>query len=158
MSDELDEQMNQPGMIDMRGMTGAQQDDALVRAHMDSTEIDTQPIRKQLEQAVSQVTALGVIPNSLPVRQSISIAGTWRVYFNRAQAAPLVWCVALVDESKHISFEIAVAEVVVSSTFGARTVYSPKHTPDDEDGKPSAWLEVDGVLRIDAGSSVARIG
>ena len=66
--------------------------------------------------------------------------GTFRVYFNRHGAAPLVWCVATDD------FEIAVPAVFINAPIS--TVYRPKATPDDEDGKPSAWLEVSGTLTI----------
>ncbi len=115
----------------------------------------------QLAAAVAQVAALGGKVDSAPVQQSIAVAGTFRVYFNRHQAAPLVWCVTLQGAKPDDLplLEIAVTEVVIaSSTHIARTVYAPKSTPDDEDGKPSAWIQVWGVLRIDAGSSVARIG
>ncbi len=80
-------------------------------------------------------------PHSLPIRQSFSLAGVFRVYFNRHQAAPLVWCIRC-----HL-LEIAVAHVVINAP--TETVYQPKATPDDEDGLPSAWLEVTGVLTVD---------
>ena len=56
-----------------------------------------------------------------------------RLHFNRHGAAPLVWCISTGD------FEIAVKSF---RTFGVpiETVYTPKSTPDDEDGRPSAWL------------------
>lgn len=56
-----------------------------------------------------------------------------RLHFNRHGAAPLVWCVATDD------FEIAVKGFRVFDV-GLETVYITKATPDDEDGKPSAWL------------------
>jgi hypothetical protein len=68
-------------------------------------------------------------------------SGRFLVYFNRHQAAPLVWCIRFED-----IFEIAVASVMIDSP--AKTVYLPKSIPDDEDGRPSAWLEVTGVLTI----------
>lgn len=68
------------------------------------------------------------------------VRDTFRVYFNRHQAAPLVWCIAT------DSLEIAVATLTIDAPV--TTVYKPKPTPDDEDGKPSAWLEVTGVLVI----------
>jgi hypothetical protein len=67
-------------------------------------------------------------------------AGTFRVHFNRHTAAPLVWCVAT-DQ-----WEIAVSSVVIDAEV--RSVYRAKSMPDDEDGKPSAWLEVSGVLVV----------
>lgn len=92
-------------------------------------------------------------PSSFPIRQSFSIAGTFRVYFNRHQAAPLVWCVAVMDTGDVIAvpmLEIACAELAIDAPV--TTVYAPKATPDDEDGKPSAWLEVTGVLSVDGRS------
>lgn len=73
--------------------------------------------------------------------------GTFRVHFNRHGAAPLVWCVA------NDAWELAVSSIEVLVPM--RTVYRPKATADDDDGKPSAWLEVTGVLTV-VGSS-ARI-
>jgi len=73
--------------------------------------------------------------------------GTFRVHFNRHGAAPLVWSVATDD------WELAVSEVEIHGQ--ARTVYRPKATPDDEDGKPSAWIEATGGLAIVG--SLARI-
>jgi hypothetical protein len=86
-------------------------------------------------------------PSSLSA-QSFSLAGTFRIYFNRHRAAPLVWCIA----SEHI--ELAVAAVVIDAPI--TTAYRPKATADDEDGLPSGWLEVTGVLTV-AGADV-RIG
>jgi hypothetical protein len=73
--------------------------------------------------------------------------GRFRVYFNRHGAAPLVWCVA----TDH--WELAVAAVDIRAPV--LTVYIPKATPDHEDGRPSAWLEVTGALHVVA--SCARI-
>lgn len=72
--------------------------------------------------------------------------GTFRVHFNRHGAAPLVWSVAT------DSWELAIAELVIDGAE-VRTVYRPKPTPDDEDGKPSAWLEVTGVLAVAGGEA-----
>jgi hypothetical protein len=72
--------------------------------------------------------------------------GTFRVHFNRHGAAPLVWCVAT-DE-----WELAIASIAIDGAE-IRTVYQPKTTPDDEDGKPSAWLEVTGVLTVVGGEA-----
>lgn len=82
--------------------------------------------------------------------------GTFRIYFNRAQAAPLVWCIALANHlggDRPELWELAVAEW--RSDAPVRSVYAPKATPDSEDGRPSAWIEVDGVLTI--AGSVATI-
>lgn len=90
--------------------------------------------------------------DSLPIRQSFSIAGSFRVYFNRHQAAPLVWCVAVMDTEDVIAvpkLEIACAELTIDAPV--TTVYALKATP-DEDGKPRAWLEVTGVLIVDGRS------
>jgi hypothetical protein len=77
---------------------------------------------------------------------AMTCAGTFRVHFNRHGAAPLVWCVAT-DE-----WELAIASIVITGAE-IRTVYKPKATPDDEDGKPSAWLEVTGVLTVVGGEA-----
>lgn len=76
-----------------------------------------------------------------------SFTGAFRVYFNRHQAAPLVWCVASED------WELAVAAVAIEAPVS--TIYKPKATPDEEDGRPSAWLEVTGTLTIEG--RIARI-
>lgn len=120
-------------------------------------------LERKIEAFAQEIHAAGDRMVSAPIRQPLTIAGTFRIYFNRHQAAPLVWSIALdgeglVDGRPWHVFEIAVAEVVITAAAGARTVYLPKATPDHEDGKPSAWLEVDGVLRIDPSSSTARIG
>jgi len=77
---------------------------------------------------------------ALAARSDLVLRGTFRVYFNRHQAAPLVWCIGT------DSFEIAVASLAIDAPVAM--VYKPKPTSDDEDGKPSAWLEVTGVLVI----------
>ena len=88
-------------------------------------------------------------------RESFSIAGTFRIHFNRHSAAPLVWSIALVNHAggdhPAAHWEITVAELTVTTMM--RTVYAPKATPDSEDGKPSAWLEVDGVLTVVGGEA-----
>lgn len=77
----------------------------------------------------------------------MTYTGRLRIYFNRHGAAPLVWCVAS-DE-----WELAVSAVAVSSPMG--TIYRSKATPDDDDGRPSAWLETIGTLTVSG--SVAHI-
>ncbi len=115
------------------------------------------------EQMVDAVdTSLAVVAAMLSPRKQQTVAtGTFRVYFNRSQAAPLVWCCALIVNAVNAmegpvpSYEIAVADVVIDAP--CRTVYAPKPTPDHEDGKPSAWIEVDGVLTIAGGvATIAR--
>jgi hypothetical protein len=79
----------------------------------------------------------------------LTLVGHWRIYFNRHGADSLAWCVA--PESG--AWEIAVRSVTVSTP--ARTVYAPKATPDDEDGKPSAWFSVGGRLEVGADGHAA---
>lgn len=74
------------------------------------------------------------------------LRGTFRIYFNRAGAAPLVWCVAT-DK-----WELAVAAVSIRTAAGTR--YQPKATPDNEDGKPSAWIVATGVLTLNGSEAV----
>lgn len=71
----------------------------------------------------------------------MTYVGLIHVYFNSHGAAPLVWCVGVPG-----LFELAIAAVVIDAP--ANAVYKPKPTPDDEDGRPSAWFEVNGALRI----------
>lgn len=81
--------------------------------------------------------------------------GLWRIYFNRLQAAPLVWCVALVDwRGGDVAWELAVAHV--EWRVPGKTVHRPKPVADDEDGMPSAWVECEGRLELGA-DGVARI-
>lgn len=75
--------------------------------------------------------------------------GAFRVYFNRHGAAPLVWCVAPLAGG----WEIAVAHVVLKAP--ARTSYTPKPEKDEDDGKPSAVIEVYG--RFELAGSIATI-
>lgn len=70
----------------------------------------------------------------------MTAVGTFRLHFNRHGAAPLIWCVATDD------WELAVSSFAVKVPL--RSVYRPKATPDDEDGKPSAWLEATGTLVV----------
>jgi hypothetical protein len=69
-----------------------------------------------------------------------------RVYFNRHGAAPLVWCIA----TEH--WEIAVASVHVVDV-PVTSMYRAKATADEDDGKPSAWFEVEGVLIVRGGDA-----
>lgn len=78
--------------------------------------------------------------SAAPVFGDLVTTGAFRVHFNRHGAAPLVWCVAT-DE-----WELAVRGVVI--TVPVVTVYRPKETPDDEDGRPSAWLETPNNVRL----------
>ncbi len=72
-----------------------------------------------------------------------STSQTWRVYFNRHNAAPLVWSVSNFDGS----FEMSVQDVqlMVPSFF----VYKKKEVRDEDDGKPSGWSQCVGVLSVD---------
>lgn len=78
----------------------------------------------------------------LPISQGFALTGIWRVYFNRHGAAGRPWCIAP-DAG---GWEVAVSSVSISTV--AETVYRPKPTPDDEDGRPSAWIAVDGYLTV----------
>jgi len=79
---------------------------------------------------------------ALPIGQAFALTGRWRVYFNRHGAADRPWCVA----PEAGGWEVAVRSVGISTV--AETVYQPKAVPDDEDGRPSAWIAVDGYLTI----------
>ena len=80
-----------------------------------------------------------------------AMQGRWRVYFNKHGRADLPWCIAPAAGG----WEIAVPAVLI--TTEAETVYQPKATPDDEDGRPSAWLFVEGKLVVALGAGRATI-
>ena len=69
--------------------------------------------------------------------------GKFRVYFNRHGAEPLMWCIS--PESG--LWELAVRSVQLA-TPTAETVYRKKETADEDDGRPSAWIAVEGVLTV----------
>lgn len=79
----------------------------------------------------------------------MTFIGALRCYFNRHGAAPLVWCVAPLAGG----WELAVEHVVLKAP--ARTSYTPKETADEDDGKPSAVIEVYG--RLELAGSIATI-
>jgi hypothetical protein len=70
----------------------------------------------------------------------ITFTGPMRLYFNRHGAAPLVWCVA------SDGWELTVAALDVRAPI--LSCYAPKDVADEDDGKPSAWFSVDGVLIV----------
>lgn len=43
-------------------------------------------------------------------------------------------------------WEVSVGGVQIYGV--ATSVYQPKETPDDEDGRPSAWIAVEGCLTV----------
>lgn len=80
---------------------------------------------------------------------SVSFVGAFRVYFNRHGAAPLMWCISPLLGN----WELAVQRIAIDGVC-ARTIYAPKETPDEDDGKPSAWIEATGLLTLhDDGSA-----
>ena len=74
----------------------------------------------------------------------MTTTGKFRIYFNRHGAAPLMWCVSPEDGS----WEIAVRDVGIGIGVLAHTMYRPKATADEDDGKPSAWIAVEGQLTV----------
>lgn len=79
------------------------------------------------------------------VAAGFAMHGRWRVYFNKHGRADLPWCIA----PDGGGWELAVPSVLI--TTDATTAYQPKATPDDEDGRPSAWIAVEGVLTVAGG-------
>jgi hypothetical protein len=85
----------------------------------------------------------------------MTCTGTFRVYFNRHQAAPLVWCVALEsgDKGTQPAWEIAVRSVSIHAS--TTTIYSPSKSPDDETRAASAYMLATGTLSVtDTGHAV----
>ncbi len=72
--------------------------------------------------------------------------GRMRLHFNRHNAAPLVWSVVPLGDDDEPLYEINVHAVLI--TVKSWTVYRKKVEPDDEDGRPSAWIETLGALRL----------
>ncbi len=93
---------------------------------MGPDDVDTRPIRR---------------PRPEPVMEYV---GAVRLYFNRLSAEPMMWCVSPEDAA----WEIVVQRVSLEAGAAAVTVWRQKATPDDEDGRPSAWIAAHGRLRI----------
>lgn len=93
------------------------------------------------ESCIANRNAIGRL--LLQRRHGLVTEGKFRVYFNRHGAEPLMWCVS--PEGSY--WEIAVKHVRILST--SKTVFQKKETPDEDDGKPSAWIATEGVLEID---------
>lgn len=81
----------------------------------------------------------------------IEFKGKVRLHFNRHGAFPLIWNIATDD------VEIAVKSFMCEDV-AIHTVYVQKETADEDDGKPSAWLETahDVVVRIHNGRAILR--
>jgi hypothetical protein len=79
---------------------------------------------------------------------ALTASGSWRLYWNRHGAAPNVWCIAphISNDESRARWELAVASLTLETR--AFTVYRPKAIPDDDDGRPSGWLEVTGRLTV----------
>lgn len=88
--------------------------------------------------------------NAVPLLGGVNISGSWRVYFHRLNPDGLPWCVAP-DAG---GWEIAVRNVAID--VPCRAAYYPKAMPDDEDGRPSAWIAVTGTLTVSE-DGMARI-
>lgn len=98
------------------------------------------------------------IPSTLaqliePPQAAILMSGVWRVSFNRHGAAPRVWSIGPApsglynaNERPAPRWEIAVRHV--SITAPSHTWYEPKATADEDDGIASAWIQVEGLLRV----------
>lgn len=85
-------------------------------------------------------------------RSTISIPGTWCIYFNRHGAEPLMWCIS----PEAGDWEIAVRDVEI--TGFVMTVYRKKPTADEDDGKPSAWITASGMPTIGLDGEARIVG
>lgn len=92
--------------------------------------------------------AIDILAEAVLSRPAMTYTGRMRVHFNRHGAAPLVWCIATDD------WEMAVANVILLAP--TVSMYRAKATPDDEDGRPSAWFEVEGVLVVEGRTATIR--
>lgn len=80
--------------------------------------------------------------------KALEFTGKLRVYFNRLGAAPMMWCVSPEFRGPDGLWEIAVRSVSLGPGVRSETVWHPKETPDDEDGRPSGWIATEGRLTI----------
>lgn len=96
----------------------------------------------QLRDLAAAIAETGSQPDSMPIRQAITVTGPWRVYFHRLNPDGLPWCVSP-DAG---GWEIAVRHVDI--LVRCETIHRPKAKPDDEDGRPSAWIAAEGLLTI----------
>lgn len=77
----------------------------------------------------------------------MKLQGLFRISFNRHGAAPLVWSICPLKDGVP-TMDIAVRGIGLEGVRVA-TVYAPKAAPDEEDGRPSAYLVAKGDLSID---------
>lgn len=78
---------------------------------------------------------------------SAKFVGWFRVYYNRDGAAPLFWCIS----PENGAWELCVTAVDFDGVQ-VRTIKDvTKHTADDDDGKPSAWIRAFGQLTLSDG-------
>lgn len=84
-------------------------------------------------------------------QDAVTYTGLMRIYFNRHQAAPLVWCIMPDSED----WELAVAAVHFEG-ISVCSIYTPKETDDAEDGKPSGWFQCYGTLTFEGMTAVIR--
>lgn len=81
--------------------------------------------------------------------------GVWRVYYNRDGALGMPWCITEdVQDPQVPKWELAVGSVEFDGNIGA-FIYRPKVTDDAEDGRPSAWVELVGWLKLYPGGQVS---
>ena len=79
---------------------------------------------------------------------SLAFTGKLRVYFNRLGAAPMMRCVSPEFKGPDGLWEIAVRSVAIGPGVQSETIWRPKETPDDEDGRPSGWIAAEGRLSV----------
>ena len=86
----------------------------------------------------------------------VEVDGRFAVYFNRHQAAPLVWCIALIS-GVDVVWEISVPSLVISGVV-VSTKYAPPEGPDDETGLPSAIMVCSGLLSVNSSGHATITG
>lgn len=80
----------------------------------------------------------------------VTASGTFRVYFNRHGAEPLMWCIS----PEAGTWELAVCSVRIITE--AVACYHRKETADEDDGRPSAWFSVEGDLDVHNGIATIK--
>lgn len=120
-------------------------------ARLSMLEVQHEEVRRWTTYAARILSERGQPMEPVPFRIGVSYAprnitatGTWRVYFHRLNPDGLPWCVA--PDAGGWEIAVAVVDIQVPSS----AVYRPKTTPDDEDGRPSAWIAATGTLTVSA--------
>lgn len=103
-------------------------------------------LKYQLPRGPSATFQDAVVRPGKVVETSVVCRGVWHIYFSQIRPGRFAWCVSPDDYAR----EIAVRDVRI--TAPATTTHRTK--ADDDDGRPSAWIRVEGLLTVGADGAV----